>query len=141
MYPTETNDEKIDDGYDDVIQAFLVEALTAGIHTKQKSNNTWYFDSGATHHMTNNRQSIKNYNLLPVPILVMFDNDGRLNALGKGDVNLFLEDNQVLIVDKVYFVPGITKNLLSVCQATKNGTSIKFEETYAQIKHKTRMDR
>ena len=68
----------------------------------------------------------------------MFGNNGRLkNALGKGDVNLFLENNQVLIVDNVYFVPGITKSLLSVCQATKNGTSIKFEETYAQIKHKT----
>ena len=87
--------------------------------------------------MTNNKQSIKNYNPLPVPIPVIFGNNGRLNALGKGDVNLFLEDNQLLTVDNVYFVPGITKNLLSVCQATKNGTSIKFEETYAQIKHKT----
>ena len=87
--------------------------------------------------MTNNRQSIKNYNPLPVPIPVIFGNNGRLNALGKGDVNLFLEDNQLLTVDNVYFVPGITKNLLSVCQATKNGTSIKFKETYAQIKQKT----
>ena len=87
--------------------------------------------------MTNNRQSIKNYNPLPSPIPVVFGNNGRVNALGKRDVNLFLENNQVLIVDNVYFVPGITKNLLSIYQETENGTSIKFEETYAQIKHKT----
>ena len=85
--------------------------------------------------MKNSRQSIKNP--LPLPIPIVFGNNGRLNVLGKGDVNLFLEDNQVLIVDNVYFVLGITKILLSVCQETKNGTSIKFEETYAQIKHKT----
>ena len=91
------------------MQAFLAEALTTGINTKPKSDNTWYFDTGATHHMTNNRQSIKNYNPLPSPIPVVFGNNGRLNALGKGDVNLYLENNQVLIVDNVYSVPGITK--------------------------------
>ena len=67
----------------------------------------------------------------------LFDNNGSQNALGKGDANLLLQENQLLTVDNVYFVPGITKNLLLVSQATKNGTSIKFEETYAQIKHKT----
>ena len=39
-YPTETNNEKIDDGYDDLMQAFLAEALIVGINTKQKSDNT-----------------------------------------------------------------------------------------------------
>ena len=136
-YPTKTKNERNDDDYDDIMQAFLAEALTAGINAKQKLDNTWYFDTGATHHMTNNKQSIKNYKPLPTPIPVVFGNNGSLNALGKGDVNLLLEDNHLLTIDNVYFVPGITKNLLSICQATKNVTSIKFEETYAQIKHKT----
>ena len=136
-YPTETNSEENDDGYDDLLQVFLAEDSTPEINTKQQPDNTWYFDTGATHHMTNNKQSIRNYNSLPVPIPVVFGNNGSLNALGKGDVSFLLQDNQILTVDNVYFVPGITKNLLSVSQATKNGTSIKFEETYAQIKHKS----
>ena len=125
-HPTETNNEENDDGYDDLLQGLLVEDLAVGINTKQKSDNTQYFDIGATHHMTNNKHSIRNYNPLQVPIPMVFGNNGTLNVLGKGDVNLLLQDNQLLTIDNVYFGHRITKNLLSVCQATKNGTSKKF---------------
>ena len=136
-YPTKTKNERNDDDYDDIMQDFLAEALTAGINAKQKLDNTWYFDTGATHHRTNKKQYIKKCNPLPTRIPIVFGNNGSPNSLGKGDVNLLLQENQLLTVDNFYFVPGITKNLLSICQATKNVTSIKFEETYAQIKHKT----
>ena len=43
------------------MQAFLGEALTVGINAKQKLDNTRYFDTGAIHHMKNNKQSIRNY--------------------------------------------------------------------------------
>ena len=77
--------------------------------------------------MTNNKQSFENYNPLPIPIPIMFGNNGSLNSLGKGGVSFLLQDNwQLLTVDNVYFVPRIMKNL-SVSEATKNGTSIKFE--------------
>ena len=108
------------------MQAFLAKALTARINAKQKLDNTWYFYTGSTHHITNNKQSIRNYKPLPTPIPVVFGNNGSLNALGKGDVNLLLQDNQLLIVGNICFVLGIRKNLLFVCQATKNGTTIKF---------------
>ena len=54
--------------------------------------------------MTNNRKSIKNYNPLPVPIPVVFGNNGRLNALGKGDIDLLIEENQLLTIDNVLFL-------------------------------------
>ena len=106
-YPTETNSEENDDGYDDLLQVFLAEDSTPEINTKQQPDNTWYFDTVATHHMTNNKQYIRNCNPLLVPIPVVFGNNGSLNALGKGDVSFLLQDNQLLPVDNVYFVLGI----------------------------------
>ena len=74
------------------------------MHPKKGVLKGWNKGTHAHHNMRSNRHSIKNDNNLPVPIPVVFGNNGRLNALGKGDVNLFLEENKVLIIDNVYFV-------------------------------------
>ena len=39
-------------GYDDLLQSFVAQALQADIQPKSKGSNTWYFDTGGTHHLT-----------------------------------------------------------------------------------------
>ena len=124
-----------EDGYDDLLQAFSAEALNIGISTEQKEDNLWYFDTGATHHLTNNKDWLSNYNSLQTPITVRFGNNGVKQALGKGEISFKLQADNIFSIGNVYYVPGITKNLLSVGQAIENGASIEFKRDYAQIKY------
>ena len=39
-------------------------------------------------------------------------------------------------IPNVYFVPGVMRNLLSMSEATKNGTTIQFDHNLTVIRHK-----
>ena len=131
-------DEGYDDeeeGYNDLIQSFFAEAFNVGIQTSTQENNTWYFDTGATHHLTNNKDWLSNYTPLATSVKVRFGNNGTKEALGKGEISFKIAKDKQFKIGNVYFVPGITKNLLSVGQATESGATIEFKRNYAQIKY------
>ena len=135
----EDDEEKVENEqeevYDDLLQAFFAEAFNIEMDTYKKEDNLWYFDTGATHHLTNNKAWLSNYNLLQTPVTVGFGNNDIKQALGKGEVSFRLQADNIFTIGNVYYVPGITKNLLSVGQATENGASIEFKKDYAQIKY------
>ena len=90
----EDDEEKVEneqeEGYDDLLQAFFAEAFNIDMDTYQKEDNLWYFDTGATHHLTNNKAWLSNYNLLQTPVTVGFGNNDIKQALGKGEVSFRL---------------------------------------------------
>jgi hypothetical protein len=68
--------------------------------------------------------------------LVRFGNNGTKPAIGKGKITFELFGGRHVTITRVFYVPSITKNLLSISQATINGAIIVFHSNHAIIKHK-----
>ena len=103
---------------------------------KNDGNNLWFFDTGATHRLTNNWSLLHNYRLLSQPLEVRFGDNGMKVAIGKGEVHLSMSDSKSVSIPNVYYVPRIMKNLISVSEATVNGTIIEFHCNCAITYHK-----
>ena len=73
--------------------------------------------------------------MLATPVKVRFGNNGTKEALGKGEISFKIAKDKQFKLGNVYFVPGITKKLLSVGQATESGATIEFKRNYAEIKY------
>ncbi|MCO5582552.1 hypothetical protein L7F22_036449 [Adiantum nelumboides] len=95
----------------------------------------WILDTGATCNLTPNVQDLCNYTPLKKSFPIRFGNNSTRNALGVGTANTLLSDGKIVSVEKVYYVPKLAKNLISVSQIAKIGTSVKFAENHCVIKH------
>ncbi len=88
--------------------------------TTKCKNTTWILDSGATRHMTFERKYFINLKLYSGSIYVA-DNRS-LQIEGIGDISLSVSANNKLItvnLKRVYYIPKLEFNLLSISQATK----------------------
>lgn len=92
----------------------------------------WFLDSGASHHMTPNRSLFCDFQeLSPIRNIILGDNNSH-QASGFGSVvielhtgqQLQFSTGQQLQFSDVLYVPGLTKNLLSVAQITTSGNTI-----------------
>ena len=77
-----------------------------------------------------------NYKPLHHPLEVRFRDNGMKLALGKGTIYLSINNKSKITISNVYFVPDLAKNLLSVSEATSNGTIIEFHYNCAIISYK-----
>ena len=146
--PNEEDTFATDDEDSSFIQAFTchlrtkeiyeeeeIESFMAGLQTT--AENLWFFDTGATHHLTNSREWLHNYTTLSKQLEVRFGDNGTKMAIGKGTINLSINSKNIISISNVYFVPGLAKNLLSVNEATSNGAILEFHNNYAIIRHKS----
>ena len=90
-------------------------------------DSAWYLDTGATHHMTYDKTLLAEFKELPTPLEVHLGDDSIREAKGFGTITFNLPNNKHLQIPKVYFVPGLTKNLISVSQETQSGFTITFK--------------
>lgn len=98
-------------------------------------SNEWYLDSGVNQHMSPLRQLFRNYKELSTSKTILLGDNSTHNALGYGSVLLKLHTGESLLINDVLYVPGLTKNLLSVAQITKTGrTTITFKGDECIIK-------
>ena len=52
-----------------------IQSFMSGLQTF--TENLWFFNTGATHHLTNNREWLHNYVTLPKPLEVQFGENGK----------------------------------------------------------------
>ena len=88
---------------------------------------SWYLDTGATHHMTFDKLYLAQYKELTTPLDVHLGDNNIRQAQGYSALTFSLPNNNHLHIHKVYFVPGLTKNLLLVSQATECGYTLTFK--------------
>lgn len=69
----------------------------------------WFFDTGATHHMTYNQTWLVNYVPLSTPLAVLLGDDSVREAAGFGQIHIILPNGQTTYISKVYYVPGLFK--------------------------------
>lgn len=94
------------------------------------SKRDWYIDSGASVHMTANKNWIKNPSYQNHMREIIVANESKVPVLCAGDVQITTIGNECsydITVRDVLCVPSLTTNLLSVSQLIKNGNKVKFK--------------
>ncbi|KAJ8877201.1 hypothetical protein PR048_021655 [Dryococelus australis] len=104
---------------------FKVAFLTESSSKDQEV--TWFLDSGCTSHMANTNQSLLNVSNYDSKIMIS-KIDENLYAKHKGDI-----EYKECVRKDVLYVPGLTKNLLSINKITESGGSVKFAEDKMEI--------
>lgn len=76
--------------------------------------------------MTPHSAWLHNYTALSTPLKVYLGDDNTQHATGYGNVDIILPNGTHTIVTHVYYVPGITKNIISVSELTILGMHVTF---------------
>lgn len=122
------SNENTDSGYVAVLSATM------------NNDNNWYIDSGASMHMTMNRDWL--YDEITPPIsTIKVANDKKLVVKACGKVNLNVVNMQgqleTIKVQNVLYVPELATNLLSVSQIINSGCQVQFDKQGCKILNKT----
>ncbi|MCO5601748.1 hypothetical protein L7F22_055873 [Adiantum nelumboides] len=88
----------------------------------------WYFDSGASRHITSRKDLFCSLDAAPVGKKVTCANNASYPIKGVGKILITISDGSDLCLPDVLYVPGIKKNLLSVSSLAKNGLRVIFED-------------
>ena len=87
----------------------------------------WWFDSGATVHVCNNKDLFKTYKEVADQQEVIMGNGNGAKVLGKGSVEIQFTSNKRLTLTNVLHVPDIKKNLVSASILCKSGVKSVLE--------------
>ncbi|MCO5581485.1 hypothetical protein L7F22_035370 [Adiantum nelumboides] len=88
----------------------------------------WYFDSGASRHITSRKDLFCSLDAAPAGKKVTCANNASYPIKGVGKILITISDGSDLCLPDVLYVPGIKKNLLSVSSLAKNGLRVIFED-------------
>lgn len=101
--------------------------------SQSKIKDAWYADSGATDHMSFQKEWFKNF----VPLLkktcqVRIGDGRKLSVKGTGDIEVQVTNSRrsspIYIIKDVLFVPDLGRNFISVSRSTEKGMKVIFEE-------------
>ena len=107
-----------------------LEEIALPASTRCELTNGWYVDSGATRHMTFQKNLLLDFVEFNKPSRIYLGDNRVISATGEGKVKIPCIDGAnkiVLTLEKVLFVPELTENL-SVSSIAKNGGVVKFGE-------------
>ncbi|CCO30981.1 hypothetical protein RSOLAG1IB_12702 [Rhizoctonia solani AG-1 IB] len=93
---------------------------------------SWLLDSGASRHMTPNRQWFATYCPLASPVSVRIGNGKQIPAAGIGRIFVTLRNRQgkdtEAVIKEVLHVPDLQANLISVQELVNGGTNVVFQK-------------
>lgn len=109
-------------------------SFSAVFTTGEFKDTDWYVDSGASVHLTANKQwlvNTRNPDLSQITVA----NRSKIDVECAGDVQIKTRTNREhrILLKGVQYVPGLTTNLLSVCQLINNGNRVCFGENGCKI--------
>ena len=111
--------------------------LVIGYNEKNNEANEWIVDSGASCHMTFNREAFMKYQPLEKPKTVKVRDGRALKAEAEGTVKLkvYHDDSKtiMLLLNRVLHVPEMSCNLLSMRGITEKGFIMNFEKEGCSI--------
>lgn len=100
----------------------------------------WLIESGASKHMTWNKESLQNYQEFSEPQTVKLGDGRVVEALGLGNITMKMSfrvsDGKDVTMYDVLYVPKLSMNLFSVGAAAKKGNTVKFKRTHCYIRGK-----
>ena len=96
-------------------------------------SDVWYFDSGATKHITSQCSFFTSLEPAPTRNTVTCANNSSYPVMGVGKIILTTAHGSSFTLSDALFVPGIKKNLLSVSALAKIGLVVKFVDDRCTI--------
>lgn len=110
--------------------AFYAFHANSANNASSKSNE-WYIDSGASRHMTANRNWLSNVKNSPIAEITAANNS-KMAVSACGSVALRVDSGNIEIKN-VLCVPELTNNLLSVAQIVENGNTVVFDRNGCSV--------
>ncbi|KAF1316242.1 Integrase catalytic core protein, partial [Globisporangium splendens] len=123
-----------DTGFDDNDYLFMARDDVGG----HADASIWLIDSGATQHMTCSKACLKNYRAIK-PVQVHLADDGTVEAIGCGDVEMMMETPRGPrkgVLTNVWYIPKLSRNLFAVSRFTKDVGPITFDVDKCFVKLK-----
>ena len=107
------------------------KALPGNEATKNSDKYDWYIDSGASRHLTCNREWMTEVVTLPAPVKIYLADNSVIVAKEEGTVlyRSGIEESTVIMrMENVLFIPEMAQSLFSVCQAASKGVTTCFDK-------------
>jgi hypothetical protein len=101
----------------------LISSLSGSV---SHGEDTWIIDSGASNHMTGEREIFSSLTDKNFPWKVTLGDDYQYPIKGLGDSNYKLDSATPMKMKDVVYVPGLTKDLLSISALDKKGFRVAF---------------
>lgn len=122
--------------HDDVESAFISSEINPEAQQ-------WLIDSGATSHMATSKASFCEYTHLDKPESVVIADGSKVNAIGKGNVQLRVRVSankyRLSTLYNVLHIPELNGNLFSVKAVTQRGYIVQFGHSRCWVKNSRRM--
>lgn len=118
-----------------LVATFASSALVVKKELKSDRLSTlpkWLLDSGASSHMTGDSSLLSDLISLTHPIEVKTA-DGSIAATHYGRLSLLNHADERVTIEKVFLVPGLKFNLMSVGQLTAKGADVRFKDSTCQV--------
>jgi hypothetical protein len=100
------------------------------------SRSVWYLDSGASFHMTGDKESFIYLEEKDLRMHIEMGDDGKYNATGIGTITFQRELGKPFQLKNVMHVPGLKKNLVSVAMLEDRGYDVVFSSGVAYLRQK-----
>ena len=97
----------------------------------------WYLDSGASFHMTGDKELFSDLEEKDLQMHIEMGDNGRYSATGIGTITFEKELGKPFLLKNVMHVPGLKKNLVSVAMLEDRGYDVFFSDGKAFLRHKT----
>lgn len=111
--------------------------MVTACNKDEENKGAWILDSGATSHMTSNRNFFTSFNSDEKGHVLLADEGEAVKVDGKGSgIIKYCANNGEVIdvrVDNVLYIPRLSSNLLSVKKLTNNGFKVIFEKDVCSI--------
>nr|GMC82763.1 Retrovirus-related Pol polyprotein from transposon TNT 1-94 [Ipomoea batatas] len=107
----------------EMVQQMIVSALSAfGLSGNNTSDSKpWYFDSGASHHMTNTALPLKN--------VQKYSGDLQIHTTDGNSLPITAVDDISASLNNVFVSPKLSTNLISVGQLVDNNCTVQFSKS------------
>jgi hypothetical protein len=100
------------------------------------SRSMWYLDSGASFHMTGDKESFIDLEEKYFRMHIEMGDDGRYSATGIGTITFQRESGKPFQLKNVMHAPSLKKNLVSVAMLEDRGYDVVFSSGKAYLRHK-----
>ncbi|KAJ0391403.1 hypothetical protein P43SY_010543 [Pythium insidiosum] len=109
------------------------EFVFSATSTAAVPDSTWLLDSGASSHMSGDKNDFVEYRDLVTTIDITVANGQRMVAVGVGSARLRVDDSKTIKLTNVLFVPHLDRKLLSISALTARGVTVQFENKCALL--------
>ena len=101
--------------------------------TETRDSANWILDSGASSHMSFDRDEFMDIEELKNPISITIANGTSVQAMATGSVPLTLMNGENVTVYNVLYVPDLDRRLLSIPALVSKGIRVIFGEDWCDI--------